>query len=206
MNCGTCGRFCCNQHALDQHQPHCLAKQQPRTLPCPGCGQLYRQIADAAQHFESGYCRGCPGLANARQVAHSYVRSQNGGANFLTNGGQQQLIGYHDNNNNGSNWQPPPTANYTCPGCRREFNALGSLMQHQAARQQCRAGGGPPNHLAITQGGGLVPPRSRSRSPRHRNIPQKRQSERSESRSRDRHRRRSRSSSRSSATSRSSSG
>jgi hypothetical protein len=52
--CGTCGRSFVDQHAAAQHERTCAQRARAPTLPCPGCGNMYREVLDAAQHFESG--------------------------------------------------------------------------------------------------------------------------------------------------------
>mmetsp|Transcript_22829 Transcript_22829/g.27597 ORF Transcript_22829/g.27597 Transcript_22829/m.27597 type:complete len:213 (-) Transcript_22829:135-773(-) len=102
-----------------------------RTVPCPGCGRLYKQMSGVVGHFESGSCPSCPGQDRAKEVAYNFARSHDRNGSFthpqllLENGGQ-----------GGGGWQAYGD-NYHCQGCGRNFHALRSLMQHQEARPQC---------------------------------------------------------------------
>ena len=128
--CSDCGRYFRNAHDLKQHrQVH-----RPRTVPCPVCGQLYKSSTDAVLHIETGYCHGCRGRDNARRAVYGMVSQH---AAHLTSRGQQMLE--YGSSGGGTGWQASG-ANYRCQGCHREFHSLGSLMQHQDARPQCKLG------------------------------------------------------------------
>lgn len=130
--CAGCTRLFVDQNAMRQHaQVHAAAD-----TPCPGCGRLYRGVTNAVLHFETGYCSGCPGRENARRAAYDFASAQETTRQFLT---QPLMLTYDDGPTGGFQAE---AENYKCPACTRTFNALGSLMQHQQARPQCRQGGG----------------------------------------------------------------
>ena len=129
-------------HRRQQAQP------SARTVPCPGCGRMYKFMSSVAGHFESGACQGCPGRENAQRAAYGFVRQQeqrSGHAGMMT-GNTQQLLTFN------SSGQADYTAgyvqggeNYECPGCRRTFRTLQGLISHSEAKPQCRGhfpGGG----------------------------------------------------------------
>lgn len=122
--CHQCGREFETQNNRDQH----MQTHRKRTVECPGCGGYYKSATDAALHFETGYCPGCPGRSRARQVAYDYTRRH--GRQFIND---QKLLTY----DGGGGWEDGGD-NYRCPGCRKAFSALASLMQHQEAKSSCR--------------------------------------------------------------------
>jgi len=79
--CNECGRQFSDENALAQHRH----THRARSFPCPGCGQLYRGMTDAASHFESGGCSACRDKEQARRVAYERVAQTAGSSNFLVN-------------------------------------------------------------------------------------------------------------------------
>ncbi|KAL9184069.1 hypothetical protein ACHAXT_002155 [Thalassiosira profunda] len=117
--CGECYRTFNNQNELNMH----IQVHRPRNVACPVCGdKRFRSGANAVQHVESGYCRGCAGADNARQQIYQYAQSKRAmqpymtGTPLLTNGG------YHDR---------VPDLPYQCRECAKSFRQLSQLMQHQ---------------------------------------------------------------------------
>lgn len=137
--CSDCGRTFNCQNDLNQH----ARTHVPRTVACPGCGGMYRSMTDTALHFETGYCTGCPGRENARKAAYDLVRQRSGADQFLSN---PRMLTYDGEPRGG--WQSGDK-NYRCPSCSREFEALGSLMQHQENRAQCRSGASHARNLSL---------------------------------------------------------
>jgi hypothetical protein len=115
--------------------------QQERTVPCPGCGRMFKVMSSVAGHFESGSCQACPGRDAARQAVYGFVRKQEQhtgrygaltGNTLLTWSGQADYTAGYDADGQ----------NYECPGCRKAFRTLQGLMSHCEAKPQCRSGNG----------------------------------------------------------------
>ena len=162
--CPHCARLFTDHHAVAQHAAGCRERQgTARQLPCPTCGKLYRYVSDAAQHFESGSCPGCPGREAARQVAYGFVANSAAGQRFLTaplaltDGGYGAPLRLtcgaarsHVSAPSGTTgYLPPPDPNYNCPTCGKQFRALSDLMQHQSAKAACGGGGASGTLLSL---------------------------------------------------------
>ena len=95
---------------------------RPRNVACPVCGdQKFRSGANAVQHVESGYCRGCRGQEQARDQIYRFASSKKtmqpylNGTPLLTNGSDGGT----------------PDFPYSCQQCSKQFRQLSQLMQHQ---------------------------------------------------------------------------
>ena len=118
--CGTCHRTFSNQNELNMH----MQVHRPKNVSCPVCGETrFKSGANAVQHVESGYCRGCTGKENARQQIYNFASRQNEMNSYITS---NPMI----TNGNYSNG-PVPDFPYQCPQCNKKFRNLSQLMQHQ---------------------------------------------------------------------------
>ena len=121
FECHECGRNFGDQNQLNMH----MQVHRRRDVACPVCGDVrFKSGANAVQHVESGFCRGCKGQDNARQQIYNYAVKQRGMAPYLSNQPQLTYGG----------WQPSddvPDFPYHCPECAKSFAALSQLLQHQ---------------------------------------------------------------------------
>lgn len=140
--CGECGKRMRDQNALDQHK----RTHRPRNFPCPGCGSMYRGMTDTMSHIESGACGACKGQENARRAAYKLVSGQQGGGAFLTG----PLLLTHSGDQGGGY---TGTNDYHCPGCKKRFSTVTSLMQHTENRPECSQRGQHVN-LRLGHSGG----------------------------------------------------
>jgi len=138
--CNECGRQFSDENALAQHRH----THRARSFPCPGCGQLYRGMTDAASHFESGGCSACRDKEQARRVAYERVAQTAGSSNFLVN---PHMLTHNGESGGGYS---AGGANYVCHACKRTFSLLASLMQHTENRPACRQGKNPNVNLQLT--------------------------------------------------------
>lgn len=115
--CTECHQQFNSQNELNMH----MQVHRPRQFHCPVCGDVrFKSPANAVQHVESGFCRGCRGQDNARQQIYDFVQRNAGGSNpLLTNGGNHAYGG-------GS----VPDLPYQCQECAKSFRHLSQLMQH----------------------------------------------------------------------------
>ena len=116
--CKECGREFTNQNNLNMH----MQVHRPRQFHCPVCGDVrFKSPANAVQHIESGYCRGCRGQDNARKQIYNFVQRNAGGNNpLLLNGGNHAYGG----------GGLVPDFPYQCQECAKSFRHLSQLMQH----------------------------------------------------------------------------
>mmetsp|Transcript_17434 Transcript_17434/g.25177 ORF Transcript_17434/g.25177 Transcript_17434/m.25177 type:complete len:176 (+) Transcript_17434:30-557(+) len=119
--CSTCNRVFNNQNELNMH----MQVHRERNVACPVCGDCrFRSGANAVQHVESGYCRGCRGQDNARMQIYKFAHSQRGMSSYLTNSTPQlEWGGYEDSD--------IPDYPYCCPDCNKSFRQLSQLLQHK---------------------------------------------------------------------------
>jgi len=117
--CGVCYGDFDTQNELNMH----MQVHRPRNFSCPVCGdQRFASGANAVQHVESGYCRGCRGKDNARTQIYQFAQRQRSmqgflnGTPLLTNGGYNDHV---------------PDKPYKCNQCTKTFRNLSQLMQHQ---------------------------------------------------------------------------
>ena len=120
--CYECERVFDNQNELKMHtQVH-----RPRDVACPVCGdRRFRSGANAVQHVESGYCRGCRGANNARRQIYDFASQQNGMQRYMT---ERPLLTNGASQHHGGGVPDHP---YRCPECSRAFRQLSQLMQHR---------------------------------------------------------------------------
>lgn len=117
--CSQCYREFNSENELNMH----MQVHRPRNVACPVCGeQRFRSGANAVQHVESGYCRGCRGKDNARQQIYQFAQSRRGMQPFMT---ETPLL------TNGSSNSGVPDFPYHCPQCAKSFRQLSQLLQHQ---------------------------------------------------------------------------
>lgn len=120
IQCQTCQRCFSNQNELNMH----MQVHRPRNVSCPVCGDTrFKSPANAVQHVESGYCRGCRGSDNAREQIYQYASGQSGMQRYLN--GTPLLT------NGSSNCGGVPDYPYHCRQCDRYFRQLSQLMQHE---------------------------------------------------------------------------
>ncbi|KAL7576681.1 hypothetical protein ACA910_005608 [Epithemia clementina (nom. ined.)] len=102
---------------------------RPRNVACPVCGdQRFRSGANAVQHVESGYCRGCRGTpAQARQQIYEFASRQPRMRRYMN---QATMLEY-DSDYDDYGDRGVPELPYHCPECSRSFRNLSQLLQHQ---------------------------------------------------------------------------
>lgn len=123
--CPTCHRGFGTPNELNMH----LQVHRPRDVACPVCGeQRFRSGANAVQHLESGYCRGCLGRDHARQHIYQWASQQHGMQRYMT-------PSHHPMLTNGAaahpNYGGVPDLPYHCPDCGKSFRQASQLLQHQ---------------------------------------------------------------------------
>ena len=119
--CDQCNRVFPDQNQLKMH----MQVHRPKTIKCPVCGDArFGSSANAVQHVESGYCRGCRGRDNARQQIYEFASKHGSMNQYLT---QIPLL----ENGGGGRSGAVPDFPYRCPECNKSFRNLGQLMQHQ---------------------------------------------------------------------------
>lgn len=119
--CNECKRVFRNQNELNMH----LQVHRPKTVSCPICGDTrFGSGANAVQHVESGFCRGCRGADNAREQIYKFASNQRTMGRFMANAPRLT---------NGGNWEDVsvPDFPYNCPDCSKQFRHLSQLLQHQ---------------------------------------------------------------------------
>mmetsp|Transcript_10131 Transcript_10131/g.14858 ORF Transcript_10131/g.14858 Transcript_10131/m.14858 type:complete len:176 (-) Transcript_10131:227-754(-) len=121
--CHECHRTFDSSNELNMH----MQIHRQRNVSCPVCKQTrFRSGANAMQHVESGYCKGCNGKDNARQQIFEFVsRNRDFSNRFMT---QTPML---TNGNNRSSNGEVPDKPYHCPDCNKSFQQVSQLMQHQ---------------------------------------------------------------------------
>ena len=123
--CHECCRTFHNQNEINMH----MQVHRPRNVSCPVCGETrFRSGANAVQHVESGYCRGCRGKDNARQQIYDFARRKPGMNRYLT---ETPLITYGAGGSGNDSNSNVPKFPYQCPDCHKAFRQLSQLLQHQ---------------------------------------------------------------------------
>jgi DNA-directed RNA polymerase subunit RPC12/RpoP len=118
--CGICHREFKTQNNLNMH----MQVHRPKTVACPVCGdQRFKSGANAVQHVESGFCRGCKGQANARQQIYDFASRQRAMRPHMSD---VPLL-----ENGGRGGQGVPDFPYCCAECSKSFRQLSQLLQHQ---------------------------------------------------------------------------
>lgn len=140
FECPECSKRFADANSLAQHRH----THRARSFPCPGCGELYRGMTDAAMHFESGSCNACRGKDAARRAAYDLVANQPGGSRFLTN---PRMLTYDGQVGGGYS---DSGHNYQCHACGKTFGQLSSFMQHTQNRPACRDGQHVNANLKLT--------------------------------------------------------
>jgi hypothetical protein len=116
--CGECQRTFANAEALRQHSK----THQPRTVPCPACNnKLFRNAANAAAHFESGYCTGCLGKERAQQAVWEFMRINEQASQYIA----PQIADY------GFGYEAVPDRAYQCRYCAKRFGLMSALLNHE---------------------------------------------------------------------------
>ena len=128
FDCELCDRSFSSRNALEMHQQ----VHRPLDYACPVCGdKRFKSGANAVQHVESGYCRGCLGRENARHQIYKYVSSKPQMQPYLAN---NQLLEY----DGGRNSSEVPEFPYICDYCDKRFRQLSQQMQHQDQKHGVR--------------------------------------------------------------------
>jgi DNA-directed RNA polymerase subunit RPC12/RpoP len=118
--CNMCNRSFANQNELNMH----MQVHRPRNVSCPVCGdRRFASAANAVQHVESGYCRGCRGADNARRQIYDFANKQRPLQRYLTDPPRLTNGEYHPNG--------MPEFPYRCPDCGKCFRQMSQLLQHQ---------------------------------------------------------------------------
>lgn len=122
--CSECNRDFDSQNELNMH----MQVHRPRNVSCPVCGDTrFRSGANAVQHVESGYCRGCRGSSNARQQIYNYASGQRVMAQYMS--GAALLT-------NGDSTDDVPDFPYQCQQCSKAYRHLSQLLQHNDQKHQ----------------------------------------------------------------------
>lgn len=118
--CNECDRTFKDKNALMMH----MQVHRPRSVACPICGEeRFRSGANAVQHVESGFCRGCKGEDNARKQIYKFASRQAAMRPFMTSVPQITYGGY--------DCDSVPSLPYQCKDCSKSFRQLSQLLQHQ---------------------------------------------------------------------------
>ena len=127
--CSECSRQFNSENELNMHkQVH-----RPRNVACPICGDArFRSGANAVQHIESGFCRGCEGQDNARKQIYNFVSNQPQMHRYLSN---VPMLGYDDRYQHNDEMPEKP---YKCNFCDKCFKHLSQQMQHQDQKHNVR--------------------------------------------------------------------
>eukprot|EP00541_Cyclophora_tenuis_P001975 CAMPEP_0116557800 /NCGR_PEP_ID=MMETSP0397-20121206/9448_1 /TAXON_ID=216820 /ORGANISM="Cyclophora tenuis, Strain ECT3854" /LENGTH=114 /DNA_ID=CAMNT_0004083311 /DNA_START=124 /DNA_END=468 /DNA_ORIENTATION=+ len=100
-----------------------MQTHRPRNVACPVCGdQRFKSGANAVQHVESGFCRGCRGQENARNQIYEFAKRQGVMHHYM----DIPQLTYGDYDDGGV-----PDFPYHCPQCSVSFRQLSQLLQHQ---------------------------------------------------------------------------
>jgi len=119
--CYECYRTFNSQNELNMH----MQVHRARNVACPVCGEVrFRSGANAVQHVETGRCRGCPGVDNARNQIYQFANSQRSMGRYLT---ETPMLEYGGGYGGGG----VPDYPYHCPECSKSFRQLSQLLQHQ---------------------------------------------------------------------------
>lgn len=121
-----CG-LCCKVHFSENELNHHLQTHSPRKVACPVCRERrFRSTTQAVQHIESGFCRGCIGQENARNIIYRFTSSEPAMRRYLTEDGILIMTV------EGLELYPiaVPGKPYQCPACTRSFEHLSQLLQH----------------------------------------------------------------------------
>jgi DNA-directed RNA polymerase subunit RPC12/RpoP len=120
--CHKCYRQFNSSNELNMH----MQTHRAKTVSCPVCGDSrFKSGANAIQHVESGYCRGCRGADNARQQIYEFASRQNQMNRYMTS---TPMLEYGDY---GNSYGDVPDKPYCCPDCNKSFRQLSQLLQHQ---------------------------------------------------------------------------
>mmetsp|Transcript_16766 Transcript_16766/g.33376 ORF Transcript_16766/g.33376 Transcript_16766/m.33376 type:complete len:187 (+) Transcript_16766:337-897(+) len=119
--CHECNSSFGSQNQLNMH----MQVHRPRNVACPICGEVrFRSGANAVAHVESGHCRGCLGVDNARNQIYQFANSQRSMGRYMT---ETPMLEYGDGYGGGG----VPDLPYHCPECSKSFRQLSQLLQHQ---------------------------------------------------------------------------
>mmetsp|Transcript_27794 Transcript_27794/g.59433 ORF Transcript_27794/g.59433 Transcript_27794/m.59433 type:complete len:178 (+) Transcript_27794:275-808(+) len=119
--CGICHREFGSQNSLQMH----MQVHRPKKIACPVCGdRRFGSGANAVQHVESGFCRGCRGSDNAREQIYKFALQQRGMRQFMTD--HPMLTNGNNNRRSGG----VPDYPYECRLCNRAFRQMSQLLQH----------------------------------------------------------------------------
>lgn len=122
FQCDKCYKQFNDSNQLKMH----MQVHRPRNVACPVCGDVkFGSAANAVQHVESGYCRGCLGKDNARDQIYNFA-AKNGMGRYMTE------VPMLTNGNNYNGYVPDYP--YCCPDCSVSFRNLSQLMQHQDSK------------------------------------------------------------------------
>ncbi len=120
--CRECYRTFNSSNELEMH----MQTHRPKNVACPVCGDMrFKSGANAVQHVESGYCRGCRGQGNARQQIYEFAAKTGKMNHYMT---ETPMLTY---GNHGVTYGDVPDFPYHCPQCNKSFRQLSQLMQHQ---------------------------------------------------------------------------
>lgn len=120
--CQECNRNFNSQNELNMH----MQTHRARTVACPICRDTrFKSNANAVQHVESGFCRGCKGQDNARQQIYEFASRQGALRPYITS--TPMLT----NGDNGNSYGNVPDKPYCCPDCNKSFRQMSQLLQHQ---------------------------------------------------------------------------
>jgi len=118
--CHTCYRTFNSSNELEMH----MQTHRAKTVSCPICGDTkFGSSANAVQHVESGYCRGCKGQDNARQQIYEFARRTGKLNQYMT---ETPML-----TNGGAPYGAVPDKPYCCRECNKSFRQMSQLLQHQ---------------------------------------------------------------------------
>jgi DNA-directed RNA polymerase subunit RPC12/RpoP len=120
--CHKCYSTFASSNELEMH----MQTHREKNVSCPVCGDTrFGSSANAVQHVESGFCRGCKGKDNARQQIYEFAARSGKLNRFIT---QTPML---TNGNNGATYGAVPEKPYGCPDCSKSFKQMSQLLQHQ---------------------------------------------------------------------------